>query len=113
MPLESALTCLGTAMICSSVNRFLFISPSFDQGPDSNLRWRKNSAAGQRPPLAGRRSDQSTVPLTGSRITLSFSGITYEGRHCKVGGSVANSKLRRGKASAQFLRGQDFKLFDK
>src|SRR5690606_38677412 len=36
-----------TAMICSSVNRFRFISPSFDQGPDSNLRWRKNSVAGQ------------------------------------------------------------------
>jgi hypothetical protein len=29
------------------------------------------------------------------------------------GGSVANSKLRYGKASAQFLRGQNFKLFDK
>ncbi|WP_032909629.1 hypothetical protein, partial [Mesorhizobium sp. L2C084A000] len=24
-----------------------FISPSFNQGPDSNLRWRKNSVAGQ------------------------------------------------------------------
>jgi hypothetical protein len=33
-------------MICSSVNRFRFICPSFDQGPDSNLRWRKNSVAG-------------------------------------------------------------------
>jgi len=36
------------AMICSSVNRFLFISPSFNQGPDSNLRWRKFSVAGHR-----------------------------------------------------------------
>lgn len=34
-------------MICSSVNRFRFINPSFDQGPDSNLRSRKNSVAGQ------------------------------------------------------------------
>ncbi|MER8798307.1 hypothetical protein NKH75_29765, partial [Mesorhizobium sp. M0984] len=30
-------------------NRFLFISPSFNQGPDSNLRWRKFSVAGHRP----------------------------------------------------------------
>ncbi|WP_210241821.1 hypothetical protein, partial [Mesorhizobium sp. B2-5-9] len=28
-----------TAMICSCVNRFLFISPSFDQGPGSNRSW--------------------------------------------------------------------------
>src|SRR5690606_3353451 len=39
-----------TAMICSSVNRFRFIRPSFDQGPDSNLRWRKNSVAGHNYP---------------------------------------------------------------
>ncbi|MDQ6436843.1 hypothetical protein RB623_22570, partial [Mesorhizobium sp. LHD-90] len=39
-----------TAMICSSVNRFLFISPSFKQGPDSNLNWRKLPGAGQRSP---------------------------------------------------------------
>lgn len=31
-----------TPMIWSSVTRFRFISPSFDQGSDSNLRWRKN-----------------------------------------------------------------------
>lgn len=30
-----------------SVNRFRFICPSFDQGPDSNSRWRKNLVAGQ------------------------------------------------------------------
>src|SRR6478735_1704885 len=35
-----------TAMICSSVNLLLFISPSFKRGPDSNLNRRKLPVAG-------------------------------------------------------------------
>ncbi|MER9303387.1 hypothetical protein, partial [Mesorhizobium sp. M0496] len=54
-------------------NRFLFISPSFNQGPDSNLRWRKFSVAGH--------DEQACVGLAGERIG---SGQSSVGHHHKT-----------------------------
>src|SRR3954470_22895699 len=48
----------STAMICSSVNLLRFISPSFKQGPDSNLSWWKLPVAGQAAPIRRYLLDQ-------------------------------------------------------
>jgi hypothetical protein len=66
-----------TAMICSCVNHFLFISPVLQSRPDANPRWRKLPLAGQN--LANPRSGRFTFKSPRSRYApaLDLNNIVY------------------------------------
>jgi hypothetical protein len=82
-----------TAMICSSVNRFLFISPSFNRGRTLNLRWRKLSVAGQSPLLLH----------PGSRNRRPMCWLWLGGRYDFINGATIAAQSTRNASAGLWL----------